>query len=191
MAPVVSLAPSPLCAASWPSERSRLNRSKRLPSLAPSGPTAACRPLRCVPRRHRKNGPPRRRGAPRQPPSLAQAQPPSSSNRSSRSPRVAAGRAAILGIPIFIFAAAWLPEGPTVNTIAPWPTWRRGPAAGRASALDSSRTGVSHACNWHLRSVALRPPARCPRLAFLPCRTRRRPSQVAHRHPLNREVSPC
>jgi len=95
-------------------------------------------------------------------PSPTQISPPP--RRSSRLPQPsAAGRTAILGTPTSASAVAQLPSRLTANTTAPRPTWRRGLAADMASASGSQRMGV----NWHLRMVALRSPARFPRLALL------------------------
>jgi hypothetical protein len=50
---------------------------------------------------------------------------------------------ATLSILIFTSAAIQLPRGPTANTTAPWPTWRRGLAAGMAPASGSSLNGAT------------------------------------------------
>jgi len=168
----------------------------RPPSLSPPGPTVALkksRPLPSASSRYRKNSPPRR--APGQPPSPTETPSPLP-KRSSRSPRTPAiGHTATLGTVIFASAASQPLRGPTANVIEPGPTWHRGLVAGMVPASDSSRIGVNRARNRHLRTVALRSPARfllpAPRGRRRSCLIARATFSVVHRRPLDREASPC
>jgi len=78
------------------------------------------------------------------------------------------------GSQVFAFAAIQLPGGPTANITAAWPTCRHG--AGMASASGSSRMDVTAALRLAHRKSCL-----IARATF----------QVTHRHPLDREASPC
>src|SRR5215831_2282068 len=163
MAIAASRVVSASCFACWPPERLRSPRSNRPPSLSPPGQTAAPNLNRLLPfsssrRRHR---PPW--CAPRQPPSPTQVSLPL--RRSSRLPLgPAAGRVATLGTLIFISVAIQLPRGPTANTTAPWPTWRRGLGAGMAPTSGSSLNGATSGQKLRVPKVPtmLLHPSPCP-----------------------------
>jgi hypothetical protein len=108
-----------------PDRRRRPNLSRPLPSSSS----------------RRRNSLPRR--APRLPPSPTQVLP--RPKRSSRLPRAtAAGPAGILGTLISTSAEVQLPSGHTASTTTPWPTRRRGLAAGGAPVPGPSVMGGDH-----------------------------------------------